>query len=93
MPLRVPIVVFEQQHFPVRQSGLSDRAHQRPVIGRLDGEHPRDQGSRVLWVGAEHAGNEADIGTAAFRIFEGLHLAQAAHQYRKRLGLGLPDRR
>jgi len=50
-------------------------------------------GSRALWVGAEHAGNEADVSTGAFRIFEGLHPAQAAHQYRKRLRLGLPDRR
>jgi hypothetical protein len=81
--------ILEQQHLPVRQPGIGDRAHQHPMIGRLDGEHLLDQPIGALGVGAEHAGDEADIGAAAFRILEGLHLAQAAHQHRQRVGLGL----
>ena len=59
------------------------------MIGGRDRQHPGDQFAGAVRIGAEDAGDEADIGARAFGVLEGLHVAERLHQHGQAVRLGL----
>ena len=65
-----------QQVLPVRMRRIGDRAHDHPVVLLRQRKHLADQLFGAFGIGADHAGDEADIGARLFRILERAHPAQ-----------------
>ena len=65
-----------QQILPVRQTGIGDRPHDDPMVRRLDRQELLDDVRRMIAVGAEDAGKEADIDRGGFRVAQHAGFAQ-----------------
>jgi hypothetical protein len=80
---------LQQQHLPVRQARIGNGAHQYPMVGRCNCQHLRNERVGALGIGAQHAGDKADIGAGRFCVLESLQVAETVHEHRKGVGLGL----
>jgi hypothetical protein len=69
-------------------TGIGDRPHDHPLIGRRDRKHLGDQHLGFGRIGGDDAGDEAHVDTRAFHVLEGAELAQRLHRGRHARWLG-----
>ena len=77
-----------QEILPIRQARIGDRLDQHPLI--LEGQRQQrvDELRRAAGIGAEDAGEKADIDARGLRIFHDLEIAQRPIGRRHLSGIG-----
>src|ERR1043166_9790747 len=70
-------------------TGIGDRAHQHPLVLRRERQSLVDEIVGLARVGADDAGDEAEIDAGAFRIFERAETTERLYRRRHAREIGL----